>query len=399
MTKIVMLGHWPEGEAQNGVQAHNLGLYSELAKREGLEMNFLSFGKSSLGLVHKPDSVRILKTKQIDSRIPLVPLYRLRRELKRIDPDIVHLQGTNFSPYQLVALSMPRRIHLVVTCHGISSNELLATGFLRRRSVKLGMIRILEQLTFDRADTIISVDERKRALISRKFGESLSEKIAVVPNGVNLEEFDPARISQSDRMDIRSRHGISNDALMIFYAKPFFPFNGQQVIVEAMKHILSVRPDAWLVLAGAGPTMDQVKRTAKEIGVCDRVILLGEIKHSEIPNYLAACDISVVPSQPIFGIEEGSSIFLLESMAMGKPVVATAVGGNLESISNGTSGLLVGLSDALALGEAIAHLASEPERMKFMGNNARISVERRSWSRTADATLGIYLSLAGRKDH
>ena len=87
---------------------------------------------------------------------------------------------------------------------------------------------------------------------------------------------------------------------------------------------------------------------------------------------------------------EGLSHVLLEAMAAGRPILATAVGGNLELIRDGENGLLVPYGDRKALADALVRVASEPELAERLGCQARADAEGRAWPRLVEATLGVF---------
>ena len=125
--------------------------------------------------------------------------------------------------------------------------------------------------------------------------------------------------------------------------------------------------DATFVLAGDGPEKDALAALAYESGIQDRVIFLGDRR--DIPELLACCDLFVLPS-----IYEGLPLSILEAMAAGKAVVATAVGGTPEIVIDGETGVLVPPGDPAALAGAIQSLLSDPNRVQKIGSAGRALV-------------------------
>jgi glycosyltransferase involved in cell wall biosynthesis len=130
---------------------------------------------------------------------------------------------------------------------------------------------------------------------------------------------------------------------------------------------------------------------ARDLGVSNRVRFLGTIPNSESLKVLSACDIVVVPSARVGGIEEGLSIFLLESMAMGKSVVATNVGGNPDCIKDRENGLLIPEKNVKAMCDSILELAVNQSLRERLGMNARKEIiENWTWDRRSRAIYEEY---------
>jgi glycosyltransferase involved in cell wall biosynthesis len=131
---------------------------------------------------------------------------------------------------------------------------------------------------------------------------------------------------------------------------------GHTVLFEAIREL----PDVLFVLAGDGPERAVLEAKARELGIDDRVVLLGH--RSDIRDLLAACDLFVLPSN-----YEALGLAVLEAMAAGRAVVATAVGGIPEAVLNGVTGVLVRPRDPSALASAIRTLLADPVLAHSMG--------------------------------
>ena len=139
---------------------------------------------------------------------------------------------------------------------------------------------------------------------------------------------------------------------------------GHKFLLEAMSHI----PEAILVLAGSGPERAVLETQAQMLAIADRICFLGH--RTDIPDLLACCDLFVLPS-----IYEGLPLSILEAMAAGKPVVASAVGGTPEAVLDGVSGLLVPPGDSMALAKAIKCLLGQPSLAAQMGAAGKARVQ------------------------
>jgi glycosyltransferase involved in cell wall biosynthesis len=129
-------------------------------------------------------------------------------------------------------------------------------------------------------------------------------------------------------------------------------------------------PEARFLVAGDGPQRDHLVARAQSLGLGDRVSFLGHRR--DVPRLLAGCDLFVLPSH-----YEGSPLSVLEAMAAGKPVVATAVAGIDEVVVPGQTGLLVPASDGPALAGAIRTLLADPDLAVRLGAAGRRRVEQK----------------------
>lgn len=158
-------------------------------------------------------------------------------------------------------------------------------------------------------------------------------------------------------------------------------FEGQKshdVLLAALQQLLDRGLDCGLTMIGAkGPTLDQVRRAAMAFG--DRVRVLVDVHHEEIPGYMADCDLFVLPSRA-----EGFPIVLIEAGAAGLPVVATNVDGIPEFISHGTNGLLVQPDDSRALADAIAEILESDELARALASRLRTHAAGFTWQRAAE---------------
>jgi glycosyltransferase involved in cell wall biosynthesis len=140
---------------------------------------------------------------------------------------------------------------------------------------------------------------------------------------------------------------------------------GQRYLIEAAAQV----PEAMFVLAGEGPDRGALEGQARALGVDNRVLFLGY--REDIPDLLACCEVFVLPS-----LFEGLPLSILEAMAAGKPVIASAIGGNDEIIAHGENGLLVPQADPAALAGAIRAVLSDPALARRLAEAGRSRVRR-----------------------
>lgn len=200
------------------------------------------------------------------------------------------------------------------------------------------------------------------------------DKIRVILNGVDTNRFDPIKIKERKKFACP----------IILTARRLVKKNGLDNLICAMPQLLD-QVECQLFIIGDGPEKSDLIHLAEKLGIKNNVNFLGPIPHNDIAKYIAVADITVVPS-----IIEASSIFMLESMAMGKPVVTTGAWG-LAEIINGKNGLL---TEAAHLGETIAGLLCNEQMQRKLGENARKYVfENHNWENIAKLVESEYIRL------
>ena len=191
---------------------------------------------------------------------------------------------------------------------------------------------------------------------------------SVVPNGVDLDRFDLPVAACA----LRREFGIPGGAPLLGVVARLEPEKGHRYVIEAMPAILRGAPETWLVIVGEGSLNGELRAQAAALpaSAADRIVFTG--RREEVAAITGDVDVAVLPS-----LREAQGISILEAMARRKPVVASAVGGIPEVLTNGLDGLLVPPADARALAEACIRLACSPELRTRMGKAGRATVEAR----------------------
>ena len=214
-----------------------------------------------------------------------------------------------------------------------------------------------------------------------------SRKVVAVATGVDLGRFDPDRVTG----DLRKEIGIGADRLVIGTVAILRVKKGHQVLLDAAPEVLSALPRAVLVFAGNGPQRRNIAARVEQLGIADRVHLLG--LRDDVPTVLKAFDVFVLPT-----FEEALGTSFLEAMAMGKPVIGTRVGGVPEVVKDGVNGFLVPPRDARALAQAITKLLSDAQAVQAMGRAGRAFVESEfTVGRMCDRMFTLYSKLLERR--
>jgi glycosyltransferase involved in cell wall biosynthesis len=186
-------------------------------------------------------------------------------------------------------------------------------------------------------------------------------KMQVIHNGISAEAFRPANAS-----DLAAAPHTTGGRPVVLTVARLDQQKGLNYLLEAAAQV----PEAQFVLAGEGPERAALEAQAARLGLQDRVRFLGY--RPDIPELLAGCDLFVLPS-----LYEGLPLSVLEAMAVGKPVIATAIGGTDEAVVPEQTGLLVPAADPAALARAIRQLLADPPlaRRLALAGQARVAAQ------------------------
>jgi L-malate glycosyltransferase len=192
-----------------------------------------------------------------------------------------------------------------------------------------------------------------------------SEKIEVIYNGIDFSGYQEALKDKSLRVELGIVDGTPLVGLIVNFN---FEIKGHVYFLGAAKKILEKVPNVKFVLVGDGPLRHQYEEMASDLDVKKDVLFLG--KRNDVPAIISNLDVSVQSST-----SEGLSNVILESMAAGKPVIATNVGGSPEMVVNDITGYLVPPADSSAMAGAITALLQNPDKARAMGAAGRKVVQ------------------------
>jgi glycosyltransferase involved in cell wall biosynthesis len=223
------------------------------------------------------------------------------------------------------------------------------------------------------ADHIITVSQSNRACIKKL---DVSRPVTVIPNGFRSDLFYPR-----DSNECRKMLNLPLDKKIILTVGNLDPVKGQTHLVESVKKIIRERKDILCVIVGYGKLHTALERLIRSLALEDYVMLAGGKPHDEIPLWMNACDIFVLPS-----LRESFGVVQIEALACGKPIVATRNGGSEEVITSDEYGVLVEPADSGDLAEKILMaLEREWDRAAILRY-----AERFKWEDISKEILAVY---------
>ncbi len=306
---------------------------------------------------------------------------RLWRLLRQLRPDIVHSRNLAALEAQICTLGLwrTRRVHGE---HGREIGDVDGSNrkyLMLRRGMRL-LIHSYIAVSRDLQQWLISsvgVDERR---------------VTQIYNGVDHQRFHPGTVKP---LAILPQRWLEHSDIVIAgTVGRLTPVKDQQTLLRAVAALreqdITLGKRLRLILVGDGPLREELVALAETLGLGDVVWFAGD--RSDVPELLQAMDVFVLPS-----LGEGISNTVLEAMACGLPVIATAVGGNLELVRDGDNGALVPVGDPDALAARLGELLNDEARRARAANNALQFVQDHfHWENTVRKYQYVYDNLLDR---
>ena len=216
-------------------------------------------------------------------------------------------------------------------------------------------------------DHLTYLGEFTRQAISRTINSSAQSAMVKIAPGIDTDHFAP-----TDSSELTSELGLTDKKVIVSVGR-LVHRKGQDVLIEAMPHLLKEIPDVHLVLIGEGPYRGYLETRVKNLGIDSKVTFIGRITYVDLPRYICLGEVFVMPSRSrLAGLEvEGLGIVYLEASACGLPVIAGDSGGAPDAVVEGVTGLVVNGKDQHALATSIAALLNDQERAREMGRKGR----------------------------
>jgi glycosyltransferase involved in cell wall biosynthesis len=194
------------------------------------------------------------------------------------------------------------------------------------------------------------------------------------------------RAAAPPRTEARARLGLEPGELVVVGLGRLVPIKGFDLLVRALPSLIAQIPSARVLLVGDGAERARLDAIAKSLGVTARLRMTGET--GDVTTYLAAADVVAVPSR-----NEGMGRVIVEAMALGLPVVATAVGGIPDVVTDGECGRLVAPEDVNALAAALIELGRDSGLRRKLGEAAEERAEAFSTAVASEKLLAVYAAL------
>ena len=354
------------GLERGGAESQLVSIANGLGTR-GWRVTVLSyqpFSENSLRSKYRESPDALLTLNASGKVRKLVSFFLALLEVRRQRPDIV----VGFMFHGMMTARIPRGLIR-------SSAKVSAVRSERHSPLREKLIGLTDRMT-----DAVTVQSRVVAEALCRRGVTSASRIRVIPNSVNLETF----ASDGSREDARRELGIAENQFLWLAAGRLAAAKDYPTMLGAFAVLTDRCPQAMLAIAGDGPLRGEIKSLVQQMGLAERVRLLG--LRSDVPRLLQASDALVLSSA-----WEGMPVVVLEAMASRRPVVATSVASIPEMLEDGISGLLVPPGDSEALADAMVKLMdADPEDRRAMTEKA---YERVRTTYSEDVVIGQWESL------
>ncbi|MDO9464860.1 MAG: glycosyltransferase family 4 protein [bacterium] len=310
-------------------------------------------------------------------------LYKKARILfNNAKPDLIY---ERYELYGSAGMKLAQKFNIPFI---LEVNAALLWGPKRRLNFR-PLARYVENNIFRSAGAIIITTDNLRDYVIRKGVDK--SKVFEVPDGVDSEKFNP-EISGSP---IRKKYKLEKKQIVGFVGS-LSKRQGLSLFLDAAEKCKQQIPDIHFLIVGEGFEEHKLKNFVKNNKLENIVTFTGAVSHNDIPAYIAAMDITVLPNMSIYS----SPVKIFEYMAMAKPTIAPAQGQMNRFFENEKEILLIKPGDQEQLANNITKLFSDPALRKRLGSNARYKVSNSyTWEHNAKRILEIYRTIHSSDSH
>ncbi|MEK7642963.1 MAG: glycosyltransferase family 4 protein [Patescibacteria group bacterium] len=345
-----------------GAQRYILDLIDYLPK-DHYEIHVAAGGKGQLATAVIERNVPYHELQGLERDVnPLMDirsLIHIWRLIRKIRPDIIHLNGSKVSVLGAISGRIAGVPHIVSSTHGWPFLE-------ERPRWQRKLIKLIAKIASWFQDTIICVSELDYMIGIREHVAN-QKKLQQIHNGV-----DPRKHIFLDRSDARERllkrqHIPRQDYIITGTLGEYTKNKGLHYLIEAARHIVDIQPNILFLLMGWGEEKEYLLERIAAYRLENQVIIVDALP--EAFTYLKAFDIFIHPS-----VKEGFSYVLLEASLAELPIITTQVGGNPEIIENFKTGLLIQPRSPQEIISSVSHLIKNPDDRQSLGKAARTKV-------------------------
>ncbi len=303
-------------------------------------------------------------------------------------PDIIQAHSSALNGLAGLRVAKKHKLPLVYELRAFWEDAAVDHGTTNEGSLRYRATRMLETYVVRNADAVTTIcNGIRQDLIGRGI---LPEKITVIPNAVNIEQFS---VSGTPDQILASKLGIEN-AVVLGFIGSFYGYEGLDLLVNAFPTVLKQHPTARLLLVGGGFQDQQLKDQVARMGLTDKVVFTGRVPHEEVAKYYDLINVLVYPRHSMRLTELVTPLKPLESMAQGRLLVASDVGGHKELIQDGVTGSLFKAGDDADLARSVCELLANKDQWPARIAAGRQFVEQeRNWTKSISNYAPVFQSL------
>lgn len=316
---------------------------------------------------------------------------RIDQLIGRINPDIIHAHSPCLNGLAALRAGRKHGIPVVYEMRASWEDAAVDHGNTKAGSLRYKLSRELETFVVKRADALTTIcnglaDDIVVRGVSR-------DRITVIPNAVNIEDFEVI-----DRPDEQLRQQLALDDGPVFgFIGSLYGYEGVNLLIEALPEVMKVHPNARIVLAGGGPVEQDLRALTTKLGLEKRVLFVGRVPHDQVRRYYSIIDVLVYPRKSTRLTELVTPLKPLEAMSLGRPFIASDVGGHRELIPEHLRPYVFKADDVRDLVRVMLQLVGRRAAWPEMTAAGRKYVEEQcTWRISASRYRAVYAKLVPR---
>ncbi len=353
-----------------GASTHLTTLRKKIYEMSGIDFYIISWNspnkinafykKISMGIQKRIFGIETIKI--VKQGIDFIA-EKIKKKISEIHIDIINPQSI-YSFNSCLLIKELAGIPKVLTVHGYATYEAESAGVIKGENERKFYLE-LERNAYEKADLILTVDSSLKDYIL-SFNTNFKNKVVVWPNSVDDIFF--KNNNNYDKTRLRETLGIPIYAIVVLCPRRLVAKNG---VMIALKSFINLKDyyNIYLIFAGSGP-LEGIIRREIPYELRQRVLLLGDVDHKNMPKIFALSDLVIIPSVPDKGVIEATSISALEAAASKVPIIASNIGGLREIFKNYEHAILVDPGKPELISNAILDLIKNRDLYESLKENA-----------------------------
>ena len=303
-----------------------------------------------------------------------VSYFRMRREVKQHNITCIY---ERYSLFLFVSVWWAKRKGIPIV---LEINDSCLVQRVRHLTFK-GLAQKIEEWIFSNATGLVFISSHFQSVASKAYPNIAPSVVS--PNAADLDKF---IINREAGIELRNKLGI-NDKVVLGYVGAFVHWHGIDWFVDMIVDHLNAHPNLVLLLVGDGVCFDSIKKRTQEAGVESQIILPGRVDHIQIPAYLSAMDLGILPDSNDYG----SPMKLFEFMAMEKGMIAPDFSPIAEVVKDNETSWLFQANNRQACIDLTLSLVEKQDQQRQVGLNARSYIEKeRQWRHNAEQIINLF---------
>jgi len=331
---------------------------------------------------YRTPSVAPARLRQVPGWAEFALIRAVARRIEQIAAiekiDILHAHSPVLNALACLMAARRLKVPVVYEVRGFWEDAAVSHGTATEGGMRYRVTRALETFALKRCDAVTTICEGLRSdMLSRNIA---ADKITVIPNGVDLTEFEFCRAPDPD---LKASLELEGKTVLGFLGS-FYSYEGLDLLISALPAVIKEMPDVSLLLVGGGPAESALREQTQRLGLAQNVRFIGRVPHGRVQDYYALVDIFVYPRHSMRLTEIVTPLKPLEAMARGGIVLVSDVGGHRELVQDFETGRFFRADNVQSLSSAILELIAARANAPLMRSRARHFVEtERGWDRSA----------------